>query len=315
MLATALLLSSALSSATAADPDSTEAAGSAEDRAAPMPVVHRLVWDQYRAGRRGIHLRSVRMNGTGVRRVYDSRRGFTTDLTLDRAGRRVAFSPCCNAHDPVLVVARVRGGTPLKPLAHHPRIDAVGGIGWSPNGRRIAFEGTTGTYPDRVTYLWTVRPNGTGLRRIYDLGSVEDNLFINDALAWTREGILYSDGRNLRLVKGGESTIILRRVRSVRISGDGSRIVTERWRDNSRSVWIGAPDGSDQHRLFTQGDPVHVETFYEVTPNYDASALLAYRMSGGDDGTDAIVTWLTETSPTTATVVEPIGYAPTATWN
>ncbi|WP_220454251.1 TolB family protein [Nocardioides immobilis] len=203
----------------------------------------------------------------------------------------------------------------MKPLAHHPKVDAVGGIGWSPNGRRIAFEGTTGSYPDRVTYLWTVRPDGTGLRPIYNLGSVDNNLFINDALAWTTEGILFSNGHNLRMVKGGESTLVLRRARSVRISGDGSRIITERWRKNSRSVWISAPDGSDQHRLFTQGDPVRVATFYDVTPNHDASALLAYRMSGGDDGSDAIVTWLTEASPTTATVVEPIKYAPTATWN
>lgn len=310
-----LLISSPPSSAQHAATSSRESPHHGASRGTDRPVLHRVVWDQYRQGRRGIHLRSVRLDGTGVRRVYDSRRGFTTDLTLDRAGRRVAFSPCCSAQEPVLVVARVRGGATLAPLEAHPRIDSVGGIGWSPDGRRLAFEGTTGTYPNRVTYLWTIRPNGTGLERILNLGSVRDNLFINDSLSWTRAGILYSDGRNLRSAKAGESELVLRRVRSVRISGDGHHIITARWRNQTRSIWISAPNGTDKRRLFVEGDPVHVPTFYDVTPNYDGSALLAYRMSGGDDGFDAIVTWPTNADPSTSTVVESIGYAPTATWN
>ncbi|WP_183098804.1 hypothetical protein [Nocardioides pelophilus] len=144
---------------------------------------------------------------------------------------------------------------------------------------------------------------------------MRDNLFINDSLPWTRAGILYSDGRNLRSAKAGESELVLRRVRSVRITGDGHHIITARWRNQTRSIWISAPNGTGKRRLFIEGDPVHVPTFYDVTPNYDGSALLAYRMSGGDDGSDAIVTWPTNADPSTSTVVESIGYAPTATWN
>jgi hypothetical protein len=50
----------------------------------------------------------------------------------------------------------------------------------------------------------------------------------NDALAWTRDGILYSDGRNLRAAKAGESRVVMRRVRAVRVSGDGEHIDTHR---------------------------------------------------------------------------------------
>jgi hypothetical protein len=148
---------------------------------------------------------------------------------------------------------------------------------------------------------------------------VRHYLHINDALAWTRAGIMYSDGRNLRSVKAGESRLVLRRVSSVHISGDGSCIVTSRRRDDGGAVWIGKPDGTDQHRVVSfdeaSGDP----TYDDVTPSYDCSALLAYRSTmDQDDGTlgqDDVVTWQVASGPETATVVDVVDGNFTSSWN
>jgi hypothetical protein len=216
-------------------------------------------------------------------------------------------------------VVPVDGGTAVNPLAQHPEIDAVGGIGWSPDGRRLAFEGTKGNYPNRRTYLWTIRPDGTGLRRLFDFGRVDDYLYINDALAWTRNGILYSDGRNLRSVKAGESRLVLRRVSSVRISGDGRHIVTTRYREDGGAIWMGSPDGTDQHRILSFGEPWADTTYDNVTPNYDGSALLAYRSTPeGDDGQpghDEVVTWPVADGPESATVIDVVDGNFTSSWN
>ena len=161
-----------------------------ETARAESVVLHRVVWDEWQRGRQGFHLRSARVDGSDKRRVYDSPTGLTLDLTMDPRGRWVAFSPCCRKEFPTLVVARVRGGTVLQPLADHSKIYFV---------------------------LGTVR-----------------NTVIGEALAGTRDGILYSDYRNLRSAKAGESHLVMRRVRSVRISGDGEHIVTERYQRSGR---------------------------------------------------------------------------------
>lgn len=281
-------------------------------------VLHRVVWDQWKRGRKGFHLRSARLDGTDVRRVYDSPSGFTTDLSLDPAGRWVAFSPCCRKAFPTMVVARVRGREVLEPLSAHPEIYFVGGIGWAPDGRRIAFEGSEDMGRWARTSLFTIRPDGTGLRRVQILGTVRSTV-INEALAWTRDGILYSDGRNLMSVKGGETRLILKRVRSVRISGDGKHIVTERYQRGTdfRSVWMGNPDGTEQRQVI---DPFesYGDTFWDVTtPNYDGSALLAERTPPGDDAgsSSEVVTWSSDAGQDTATVLDFVGGSYVITWN
>lgn len=282
-------------------------------------MLHRVVWDEVVRGRGGLHLRSAKLDGTDKRKVYDTRRGWTLDLTLDRAGKWVAFSPCCRASLPTMVVARVRGGKVLEPLARHPKIDFVGGIGWSPDGRRIAFEGTTGRYPNRITYLWTIRPDGTGLRRLMKLWSANRTI-INDALAWTPDGILYTDYRRLWLAKAGESRLILRRVSAVRISGDGQHIVTRRThRDGRQSVWIGDPDGTGQRMIAGPFDFGEDPWYGEVTPNFDATALLAWRDLPSKNGvadTSALVTWNTDADPATAAIPAMLdANDDIATWN
>lgn len=236
---------------------------------------------------------------------------------MDRSGHWVAFSPCCHVALPTLVVASVMGGKVLEPLAKHPLIYAVGGIGWSPDGRRIAFEGWTGSYPDNYKSLWTVRPDGTGLRRV--LKRPKGRYNSSNALAWTHDGILIVSGRNLVAVKAGETRTILRRVSQVRISGDGKRIVTKRFNRRGQSLWIGNPDGSDHSRIvgpFNAGETIWYD---DVIPNYDATAMLSYRDVPATDtasSSNDFVTWDSSDGPSGASVFELInkgGYP--ATWN
>lgn len=282
------------------------------------PVVrHRVVWAEGARSNPGIHIRSAEADGTDVRPIYDWPHGFTLELTLDRAGRRVAFAPCCRPALPRLLVVPVLGGKSREPLRKHPSIDAVGGIGWSPNGRRIAFEGYSGPASDRVTTIWTVRPDGTGLNKVLSIPVDESGFLVaNDALAWTPDGILYSDGEDLRSAWRGRSTLMMRNVRSARISGDGGRLVLERAKGATVSVWVSAADGSRRRKLFTQADPGEAPTYHDVTPSSDGSMLLALRLgSSGTQGSD-VVTWPTDASPASADVLGFLGGPVlTATWN
>lgn len=286
-----------------------------------VEVVHRYVWDDFVPGRKGIHLRTAALDGSDVTPIYDSPRGWTLDLIMDRAGRRVAFSPCCRLELPTMVVVDITTNEVLEPLTDHPRIDAVGGIGWSPDGRRIVFEGFSGHHPHRHSRLWTVRPDGSGLRKVLHLFRVTENgnFFVNDALAWTRDGFLYADQRGLRVARGGQSHLLLRRVWDFRISGDGDHLVTTRSRrDGDRWVWIGDPDGTDQRRLF-RNEPSHGVAWYDdVTPSFDGQSLSAVRWTP-DPVTDLdvyeVVTWDVDEGPESATVISVTGDNNLFTWN
>lgn len=311
----ALLTSSATTSAaTEATPGSREAVSA--------KVLHRVVWLQDLPSREGLHLRSAEPDGSDVRTVYDAPKGFTLQLTLDREGRRVAFSPCCRRSSPLLVVAPVLGGKALDPLARHRhRFYFVGGIGWSPDGRRLAFEALTTHGTTTASAIWTVRPNGLDLRRVLRLPDyVEgEQPLTNDALAWTRDGILYSDGTNLRSAWAGHSRLVMRHVRSVRVSGDQRSIVVGRYLAGRGSIWIAAPDGTGARRLLVYGDPYESTAYSDITPNYDGTEVLAWRRRPLDEtghSDHALVTWSTSGRPNDATELgfsEDNDYV--ATWN
>lgn len=278
-------------------------------------VLHRIVWADATRVNPGMHIRSMERDGAGVRAVYDWPHGFTLDLSLDRTGRRVAFSPCCRTALPLLVVAPVLGGKAREPLKKGAHIDFVGGIGWSPNGKRIAFEGFSGPTESRVTTIWTVRPNGKGLRRVLDIPSPGPHEVVsNDHLAWTGNGILYSDGEDLRAARSGQSSLVMQNVHGVRISGDGRRLVLDRVKSGRRSVWMSRPDGTHRRKLFVQGEPGEGTLYLGVAPSYDASELLATRHRSGSE--DQVVTWRVRRGPGSATVVElPDEHTTGATWN
>jgi len=288
----------------------------ATTRATPR-VLHRIVWDDWKAGRPGIHLVSETATGDDRRRIYVSHRGFTMTLVLDRRGRRVAFAPCCHRSLPLLVVVPVLGGRVLEPLARHDEFYFADGIGWSPNGRRLVFQGGVRHGHRLSMALWTVHPNGTGLHRLLPLGSPRaDDAPFNASVAWTRQGVLYSDGRDLRVVRHGKSSLLLRHVTAVRISGDGTRIVTDQMRQQRRSLWIGDADGTDQTRFYIYSDQPVDGWLFDPQPNHDGTRLLAVRDRSTPAGsTMEVITWVVAEGVDSATVLAELGSPGAVTWN
>ena len=304
----AFLLSPSASRASTARPIDQPSPSPAESRG---QVVHRVVWDDFAASDRGIHLDSANIDGTNRRSVYDQPRGFTMYLTMDPSGTHVAFSTCCRDEFPALVVVPVLGGKALKPLAHHRDIYFVGGIGWSPDGKRLAFEGSTRS--DQKTPLWTVKPDGTQLRHVLTLR----NRYINPELAWTPKGILYSDGRDMRRAAGGSSHVVMSHVWSLRMSGDGQHILTNRIKDGKRSVWYSATDGTARVRLYGM-NKARDANYWGPSLNFAGTQVLALRVTrrelGKPDVYD-VVTWDVAGPPEAATSLPWIEGNPFPDWN
>lgn len=298
----ALALLGAGSPALAADPDR-----------ATSEVLHRVVWATASRDDPGIHVRSMERDGSDVRASYDWPHGFTLDLMLSPDGRRVAFSPCCRPALPLLVVARVRGGKALEPVRKRPaRYDFVDGIAWSPNGRKLVFAGISGPAGERVVSFWIVRPNGKGLRKVLSLPpgeAVGDTV----SLGWTEDGILYSDRGRLWLVRSGAATLVMRDVGAFRISGDGSRLLMHRSKGKDGSIWLTDPDGTHRRKVVDQDESPGGAVYYDLTPSYDASEVLALR--SGPAGYE-LVTWRVADGPSSASVLElPDPYTAATTWN
>jgi hypothetical protein len=294
--------------------DGVTSDGVTSDRAKPA-VLHRVVWATASRDDPGIHLRSMDRDGSDVRASYDWPHGFTLELALDPTGRRVAFSPCCRSALPLLVVAPVLGGKAREPLEKDPaRYDVVDGVAWSPNGKRLVFEGISGPAGARVVSIWTVRLNGKGLRKVLSLPIDPNGPAATLSLAWTEHGILFSDRGSLWLVRSGEASLLMRRVGEFRLSGDGSRLVMLRWKGEQGSVWMSDADGTQRRKLFDQGDPDDGVEYFDITPSYDATQLLATRR--GPSFAEALVTWEVNAGPTSATVLElPDQYTMATTWN
>lgn len=272
--------------AESASGDRPALAGEAEAAARP-----RVVWDEWKPGRRGIHLRSARVDGRGQVRVYDRPRGFTLHLVLDPSGRRVAFSPCCRASFPQLIVAPVRGGRPTHPLARHPHVEAVGGIGWSADGRRLVFEANGARGDSFFRGIWTVRADGRDLRLLYRYGPYdpEKPWPYNEELVWLRRGVLFSDGTDLLLLESGRTSLVARRVRDVAITGDRQHLVLTGWRGDRYFTWLSDLHARERtvlekHVLYEEG-----VTYRELVVNHDGSAVLAERETA--TSTSAGMSW------------------------
>jgi hypothetical protein len=296
------------------------ATASPRARAADAPrVLHRVVWDESLRGRNGVHLWAAHTDGSHAHRIYTSHRGFTTGLVLDRRGRRVAFAPCCRADLPRLVVARVTGGRVWKPLTRHPEFSFVSGIGWSPHGTRLVFEGNTGGPGHLAAGLWTVRLDGTRLHRLLELpppGTDESPL--NEALAWTRQGVLYCDRGALRVARHGHEHVLVRRAYSVHISGDGRHIVTEHYNSASArsSIWYGDVDGTDQRRLWrSPHGPTAYALLRDPVPDFHGRRLLIERVSDPSSAGDGIAFWHLGADATDAPLMDFLSQAFAYTWN
>ena len=192
-----------------------------------------------------MHLDSANIDGTNRRSVYDQPRGFTMYLTMDPSGTHVAFSTCCRDEFPALVVVPVLGGKALKPLAHHRDIYFVGGIGWSPDGKRLAFEGSTRS--DQKTPLWTVKPDGTELatrphppQPVHQPGACLDTQ--RDPLLRRQR---YAPRSRRIFTRGHVPRLVAADVRRWPAHPSANRI-----KDGKRSVWYSATDGTARVRLY-----------------------------------------------------------------
>ena len=249
-------------------------------------VLHRVVWDQYE--KRGTHLWSANPDGSDARKIYERPKGFVVDITLNRQGTEAAVAPLVlsAARMPLVVVDVMGQASPRNVLADHPEIYFVGGIGWSPNGRRLVFQGAVEVRPgDLEQFLFTVGRDGAGLRRILALGRITDNSAteIDNSLTWTAEGIFHYDRRGLSRWRHGHDRLVLGHVRRQAVSGDGSWLFLERSRGQDLAVWRMHPDGTGLERLYALNAPGYGyesapdENYtYSWQPSYDGSRMLSW---------------------------------------
>lgn len=247
------------------------------DTAAEPTVLHRVVWDQYE--KRGTHLWSANPDGSDRRRIYTRPKGFVEEITLNRQGTVAAVSPLTLSADrAALVLVDVLGERPSRNLIEdHPKIYFVGGIGWSPSGRKLVFEGAVEKRPgDLQAYLFTIRRDGTGLRSALALGRITDDnaVELDNALVWTSEGIFHYDQEGLHRLRHGRDRVVLTGVTRQAVSGDGTWLFMERPRGQSSVLWRMHPGGSGLEKLYRMNTPGSGYTF-AWQPSYDGSRMLS----------------------------------------
>ena len=282
-------------------------------------VLHRVVWDQYET--KGTHLWSANPDGSDARKIYVRPVGFVEDVTLNRQGTEAAVAPVAlRATRAALVVVDVMGGSrPQNLLADHPEIYFVGGIGWSPSGHKLVFEGSIDHGSAGLhEYLFTVRRDGTRLRRIAALGRITevDPGVISNALAWTRSGVLYRDRAGLQLLSHGKTrTLVPGRFRQ-QITGDGTWLYLERLRNGRQEFWRLHPDGSGVELLYRMGEPGDGHPYvYDWAPSYDGSQMLSYLDTGGYASEYHVVTHDATRAPSSTDPTLPFSGIGAITWN
>lgn len=235
----------------------TPVAGMATSAAAtPDPDAGRLVvWN---AARRGVDIRAKYLGQSHwVTTLYRKGRGTVDNLTLSRDGASVAFGVRRGG----LVVAATNGNGVRDILRGRQGIVGVGVLGWSPNGRRLAFEGfvdeeSAGSF--RPAYLFTVNVDGTRLRRHRQLDDGRNNGAVFGEIGWTRAGFVYPDDYRILLLRrdGRVERVLVTGAGTggARLSGDG------RWLFYSQIAYPAParlyrirPNGQDR-QLVARGD-------------------------------------------------------------
>lgn len=247
-------------------------------------VVHRVVWDASQRDGPAVELRSANVDGSDQRAIYRRKKGWITELVLNRVGSEVALTPFPGRNRRAgLVIVDVLTGEHLDVLRAVPRFAFVTSVGWSPEGRRLVFIGRRAHAGVEDLFVWTIRRDGTGLKRSVRVAPELDQQFpIQPALAWTSDGIYYCYEGDLRLLHRGVSQVLLPRVTRLRISGDGQWLFLQR--DNGRgvsSLWRIRPDGSGLEQLIRRTDP-HPRAGYLTGPVPDHAGELLLTVADGD---------------------------------
>lgn len=202
--------------------------------------------------------------------------GLIGSMTLSPDATQVALMPLnFKTNRTRLVIADIDGERSVDLLDRVRPFLNADRPGWSPNGRRIVFEGEVREAGKRRLFLWSIRRDGKQLRKLAAVRQ-DSEYSPGDVTAWTRKGIYFeSDGNLMRLHKGHVREALPRTGR-VLLSGDGRWLVLSRYRNLKTSLWRMRPDGSDLERLISRINPDDATQFvYVIGPNGDGTRLLS----------------------------------------
>lgn len=187
---------------------------------------------------------------------------------LDRAGPvygDAAWSP----DDASLAYGRDRYAYPMSELVVvrggrvvlRERLQALDGLGWSPDGGRLAFGGLLPGSGDQSAQIWVLQPDGGGARQLTHRDTVE-----NTEPFWAPDGrrIYYESGGGLRsITPAGTNDTRITNGQTVcpAISPDGTRIAYTRTESAGYFVleysqlMLMRSDGSDRRPATTGARP------------------------------------------------------------
>jgi TolB protein len=198
-------------------------------------------------------LRSVRPDGTQLRRVFRTRQNAKRpSLSPDR--RQLAFDgtpPGLPAMSDFRVQVVRLDGTGRRTLTKPPlwSLDAQ----WSPDGELLSFTRMSAHGDGSDAAVWIARPDGTGLRRVAD----------GQSARWSPDGgrLVLSDRRGDLLTVKADGSNRLRLLTTEALeqpagwSPDGKRILFTRWPvgDANADVFVMDADGTHVRRLTRSG--------------------------------------------------------------
>jgi len=200
-----------------------------------------------RGDEHGRLLFSIRANGSGLRRLAVNRSGSDEDPAWSPDGRRIAFARSLDDGRTFRIWLVGVDGRGLRPVSPRGGRFAMAPT-WSHDGSRIAFVGSGGVFGECKGDLFTVRPDGSGLRRL--ARNAESPAWSPDG---TRLAVVRPDSREQpRILVGTASGTRLRPVAygaHPTWSPDGRRIAFARVQRGVTRVFVMYADGHGSRGL------------------------------------------------------------------
>lgn len=200
--------------------------------------------------RRNPNLYRVDLDGSRLA-LISGERGLNTGGAMSSDGRKIALTLSRDGNSEIYVMNADR--TALRRLTNEWAIDSS--PTWSPDGRRIAFVSSRFGDP----HIFMMKADGSNPRRLTDKGNY------NTTPDWSPRGDLIAftarDERNVfDIFTVNVTTREIRRLTQDQgnneepsFSPDGNHLVFTSTREGRSQVWIMAVDGSNQHRLTSEG--------------------------------------------------------------